>query len=301
MRHIQRKHNGAGKLVKQFIYGNSIFTPDETPPTEVVFKDQYSILKPRSENRIFYSNSRHMENNNDWFDKYFKPVFRLMEFQLRTNSAIQPLNFSVPKDLPQFSSWPYNSFIGIPEYIRADGNSQKGGKISRNYDGVSGFRAGICQKCLVGFLVPIGPTLSIQHSHKCNLREVDEIMKLDDLQYTIEFVRKVNTLPDLLFQKCKDWSKETGGQLYLIARKIGSSSESQTDQSQENYVLLQFLTRILKQSKVILNDSELHEFLKISKYQTIAFVTHRRIPSQENFKYMIAVSTTANIETPKLK
>ena len=159
-RHIQRKHKGIGKPVKQFIYGNSIFTPPETAPTQVVFKDQYSTFKPPSENPIFYSNPpHHIEFNDDWFDKYFKPVLRLLELQLKVNSEIQPLNLSIPKDLPQFSSWPNNTFIGIPtfigtpEYIRADGISQEESKISRNYDGVSGFRAGICQKCLATILM----------------------------------------------------------------------------------------------------------------------------------------------------
>ena len=112
----------------------------------------------------------------------------------------------------------------------------------------------------------LDPTLTVQPSHKCNLRKVDEIMKLDDLQYGIELVRKVNTLPELLFQECKDWSRETGGQLYLIARKIGPSTESQTDQTQENDILLQFLSTILKQSKVILNDSN---YMNSSKFQNI--------------------------------
>ena len=140
--------------------------------------------------------------------------------------------------------------------------------------------------------------LSIQDIHKCDPNRADAIRKLDPIENLIDHLTKFNKIPELLFQNCKDWANNTNGQLYLIARKIGppDKSDGQNNEIQENYDALPFLNKVLGEPKIIPNDRELYEFLKLAKNQTATFVTLKGKPPEEDLKYMIAVSNVINLE-----
>jgi hypothetical protein len=139
--------------------------------------------------------------------------------------------------------------------------------------------------------------LSIQDTHKCDSNRADVIRKLDPIECLIDHITKINKIPELLFQECKDWANNTNGQLYLIARKIGppDKSDGQNNEIQENYEALPFLNKVLAEPKIIPNDRELYEFLKLAKNRTATFVTLKGKPPEEDLKYMIAVSNVDNI------
>jgi hypothetical protein len=241
-----------------------------------------------------------MENSSDWFYKNFEPIFKLMEFQQKLNSINGSLN---PYPLEYFSprtALSHYSFISKTVHVSAHANSQHQGGTSRNYDGVTGFRAGICQNCLATIVMETSThnkNLSIQDIHKCDPNRADVIRKLDPIEYLIDHITKINKIPELLFQKCKDWANNTNGQLYLIARKIGppDKSDGQNNEIQENYEALPFLNKVLAEPKIIPNDRELYEFLKLAKNRTATFVTLKGKPPEEDLKYMIAVSNVDNI------
>jgi len=147
-----------------------------------------------------------MENSHDLFDKYLDRILQRMELQLKMNSIKQSLNPNPPKCFSQLTPQSYNSFISKTVHMRAEGVSEHQGEISRNYDGVSGFRAGICQNCLATMVMEIGASrqnLGIQNvQHKCDPSRADAIKKLDSVQYSTDLLTKVNKLPEMLFQKC---------------------------------------------------------------------------------------------------
>ena len=58
-----------------------------------------------------------------------------------------------------------------------------------------------------------------------------------------------------------------------------------------SYDTFPFLSKVFAQSKTILTNSELYEFLKIAKNQTKTVITLTGKPGEENSKYMLAVST----------
>jgi len=300
-RHIGRKHTGIGTPILQYISGNSIFTPAVAPTYRYVLNHENDIFKSPPEDRIFQSNALRMENSSDWFYKNFEPVYKLMELQLKLNSSYGSLNPNPVKYFSPPTVPSYYSSISNTVHVSAHANSQIQGGMSRNYDGVTGFRAGICQNCLVTIVMETGThnkNLSIQDIHKCDLNRADAIRKLDPIEYLIDDITKINKIPELLFQECKDWAYNTNGQLYLIARIIGppDKSDGQNKEIQENYDALPFLNKVLAEPKIIPNDRELYEFLKFAKNQTATFVTLKGKPPEEDLKYMIAVSNVDNIE-----
>jgi len=300
-RHIGRKHTGIGTPILQYISGNSIFTPSVVPTYRYVLSDENHVFKPSPEDRIFHSNTLHIENSSDWLYKNFEPIFKLMEFQQKLNSTSGSLNPNPVKYFSPPTASSHYSFISKTVDVSAHANSQLQGGTSRNYDGVRGFSAGICQNCLATIVMETGThnkNLSIQDIHKCDPNRADAIRKLDPIENLIDHITKFNKIPELLFQECKDWANNTNGQLYLITRKIGppDKSDGQNNEIQENYDVLPFLNKVLAEPKIIPNDRELYEFLKFAKNQTATFVTLKGKPPEEDLKYMIAVSNVDNIE-----
>jgi hypothetical protein len=291
-RHIERKHSVIAKPILQYVSGNSIFTPSITRPHAYTVRDEYDIFGGTQKDHIFNSNASQMKSSYDLFDKNLDRFFQMMDLQLKMNSTNQSLNVNPLKYFrplpPQFHS----SFISKPVYMISGQSSEFRDQISREYDNVKGFRAVICQYCLTTLVIDIGSgsqNLRIQGNHKCDPKRANAIQRLDFIQYTIDFLSKVNMFPEILFEKCKDWANNTTCKLYLIARKVGSSDQNQKEEIRENYEGLQWLNRVLAKSK-ILNDVELREFLKFTKHQTMTFVTTKGESGQENFKYMIAIS-----------
>ena len=300
-RHIGRKHTGIGTPILQYISGNSIFTPSVVPTYRYVLNDENHVFKPSPEDRIFHSNTLHIENSSDWLYKNFDPVFNLMEFQQKLNSTSGSLKPNPVKYFSPPTAFSHYSFISKTVDVSAHANSQLQGGTSRNYDGVRGFSAGICQNCLATIVMETGThnkNLSIQDIHKCDPNRADAIRKLDPIEKLIDHTTKFNKIPELLFQECKDWANNTNGQLYLITRKIGppDKSDGQNNEIQENYDALPFLNKVLAEPKIIPNDRELYEFLKFAKNQTATFVTLKGKTPGEDLKYMIAVSNVINLE-----
>lgn len=240
-RHVGRKHNGIGKPIMQYIIGNSIVTPEEAPTTLQVFRDEYTSnqhAKPPS----FHTNSIHIQNDDDWLDKwtdkYIEPILKLKEFRVRKNALNQSLNPFAQSRYSQFTAQPHYGFSSSPAYIPVERVSLDRDKISRNYDGVSGFKVDICVHCLAFLSMPIGPKdIRLQDIHKCGSMRLDAISKLDPREYAIDLLRKHQSLPDSLFQQCKDWASNSGGQLYLTAKstKLLDDSEDKNHEIQENY------------------------------------------------------------------
>jgi hypothetical protein len=300
-RHIGRKHRGIGTPILQYISGNSIFTPPVAPTYRYVLNHENDVFKRPPEDRIFHSNTLDTENSSDRFYKNIEPVYKLMELQLKLISIYGSLNPNPVKYFSPPTVPSYYSSISNTVDVSAYANSQIQGGTSRNYDGVTGFRAGICQYCLSTITMTIGThnkNLSIQDIHKCDPNKADAIRKLDPIENLIDHITKINKIPELLFQECKDWAYNTNGQLYLIARKIGppDKSDGQNNEIQENYDALPFLNKVLAEPKIIPNDRELYEFLKLAKNQTATFVTLKGKPPEEDLKYMIAVSNVDNIK-----
>jgi hypothetical protein len=100
-------------------------------------------------------------------------------------------------------------------------------------------------------------------------------------------------LPNLLFRECKEWARNTNGQLYLTARRVESLDINEAEKSyvQPNYGELSFLDKLLEKSKILPNDQELLEFLRLAKNQTRIITTSSPKAGQPNLEFMLAVST----------
>jgi hypothetical protein len=295
-RHMERKHAGIGKPILQYIDGNSIITPEEPPSTLHVFRDEYAI-KPHVKTPFFRSNSSHIQNDDDWIDKwadkYIEPILKLNEYRARMNSINQSLSPIPSIYSSQFTGLPHYGFSSSPAYVPVERDSQDRNIISRNYDGVSGFKVGVCAHCLAIISMPIGPKdIRLQDIHKCGSMRLDSISKLDPREYAIDLLRKHQSLPELLFRLCKDWASNTSGQLYLRinSTKLLNESEDKNHEIQENYDSLSFLTRVLSESKIILTDMELLEFLRFARNQTRATLTIKSNNGEAYSEYNLAIT-----------
>ena len=291
-RHFERKHNGLGNPILQYISGNSVITPEETPSSIQIFHDE-SVTKSHTKTRLQRSNPTQMNNNKDWIEewseKYFEPILKFKELMTKLNP---PQARNLPLNMSQSFTQPPISYSSIPLYDRGELNSVHSAKITRNYDGTSGFKIDICPHCFLGFVMPMGPrNLSAIDSHKCDSRMVDAIKSFEPKEYVMELFGKSRNFTDTLFRQCKEWADNTTGQLYLIATEIELSDESQG----QNYEIdknqaLPFMKTILSGSKIKLNDNTLYEFLKITGNQTKTTITIKSSSGERNVNYVLAVS-----------
>lgn len=294
-RHIGRKHNGMGTPIMQYLIGNSIVTPEEAPTTLQVFRDEYTS-NHHAKLPSFHTNTSHIQNDDDWLDKwterYVEPILKFNEHRIRMNSQNQSLNPFAQSHFSQFTAQPHYSFSINPTYIPVERDSQDRDIISRNYDGVSGFKVDVCAHCLAILSIPIGPKdLRLQDIHRCDSMRGDAIMKLEPREYAIDLLRKHQSLPDSLFQQCKDWASNTGGQLYLTVKstKLLDNSEDKNHEIQENYDSFPFIKTVLSESKIKLTDAELLAFLRLAKNQTRTTLTIKASNGEANLKYDLAV------------
>jgi hypothetical protein len=224
-RHFKRLHNGRGNAILQYIFGNSIVTPEEAIESRSlnVLADEYSKS---------YSDSASLNR-----------------------------------------------------------------EISIDYNDVSGFIADICQKCFAIRIIPIGTSeLSLLKNHKCYAEMRNSTLRLSDSQYELELGRKINLFPELLFKQCKEWARNTSRQVYLIATKIGPSNQNEF----QNYgtpiysdTLLLF-SRVIEKSNILLNDEDLHEYLKVAKNQTRTIVIDSS-NSRTDLRYILDISTARSM------
>ena len=292
-RHFERKHNGMGHPILQYIFGNSIITPEETLPSIQVFRDE-SAIKLSTKTRFKRPNPFQTNNNKDWMEewseKYIEPILKFKEFMTRMNSS-QDRN--LPMYMPQSFTLPPISSSSIPLSYGGELNSVYPINTTRNYDKVSGFKVDICLKCFTTYVMPIRPrNLSILDGHKCESSRIDAIKKLEPKQYVTELFWKFHNFTDTLFRQCKEWADNTSGQLYLIATKVEivDESGSQNYEIDENGDSLPFIKTILSGSKIKLNDSVLYEFLKLSGNQTKTTITIKSSSGESNLCYILAVS-----------
>jgi hypothetical protein len=203
----------------------------------------------------------------------------------------QSSNNNSVNSIPHPSKQLYGAYIPNPIYTRV---KESHGKLTRKFDGVIGFKIGICVKCLTTIIMDIGlksEDLRIQDIHNCDPRFLNATKRLDPVQYTINFLTKVNNIPELLFQKCKDWASNTTGMLYLIARRLEHAGEFEKVICPENYKEIPWLNKVLMESKIKLNDTELYEFIRLVKNETTKLFTFRGRGAMENLIYKIEVST----------
>ena len=285
-RHSERLHNGEGKPLLRYISGNSILTPEESPhfPFSVLFQDEYGI-KPtiKAPNLKSYTQN---QSSYDWQDKLFEPFLKAIRFQ----SIINSWNQSRYQNQSPYSPYQYAAFhnsvgSGGPVYFRTETASNQLDNIPRNYDGVSGFKVDICLNCLTTLQTSIGSKdINLQEIHKCTPGTEDAIKRLGPEEYALDLQRKLNENHELLFKECKNWANNTSGQIYLVARKIQASHENETEGETTlvHYDAFPFLSKVLAQSKTILTDNELYEFLKLAKNQTKTVITLTGKPGEGN-------------------
>ncbi len=279
-----------GILILQYVSGNSILTPDETSPQLMVFPDEYSA-RPRTKVPVLQPYASNTQSSDGWEDR----LFRLIQLQ----STINQSRFqNQPPFLSQYHNPLQGSYRSINQiYTGNEITSNQQYSTPKNYDGISGFKVDICLNCLATLSMQIGSKDSnLQEFHKCTPGTVDAIEILGPEEYAHELRRKVNSFPELLFNECKEWANSTGGQIYLVSRKIEEldKSESQNDNTLVDHDALPFLNKVLAESKMTLNDVELYEFLRFTINQTRTVITLRDIPGQANLKYLLAVSTLKN-------
>jgi hypothetical protein len=268
--------------------GNSIYNPVVNPPHRYVLQNEYPIFKASSTGPFFYSSTEHKPDTDYLFDTNFKHIFQFMELLNKIKSRYAPSNPVIPIYFSPPAPQSYNSLKGNTVYVRFDDKSQYQSKVYRNYEGVTGFRADICQNCFATLIIRIGGGPENKIEHKCYPNGIEAVKRLGFLEYAIDYLTEVNKIPEVLFQECRAWSNNTTGRLYLIATKIQQSVEGRYE-IQENYEALQFL-KALAEQKMLLNDMGLFKFLKFAKKSTSTFVTVKGKPGEENSNYMISVS-----------
>lgn len=300
IRHIRRKHRSIGKANLAYISGNSTFNfPAFTTPTySHLVQDQNDALNQMWKDDIFYAVPSHMKYNYDRdnrFDKWLDRHIRLQELAIKLNQTSnrdRVRYFPQPEPPTQL----YGAFTGNPNSITFEEipGYQDKNKLIRKFDNLIGFKIGICENCLAIITMEIGPNTEdrkIQDIHKCDQHILAAMERLDPTEFCFDFLRKVNNFPELLFQKCRDWASNTTGNLYLIARRFEPLGEYEKVQIPENYKEIPWLNKVLVESKIMLNDTELYEFLRFVKSGTTKLFTFKGRGAKENLVYKIGVST----------
>ena len=293
-RHIVRKHNEIDKPILQYVIGNSIITPEESPNTPQVFRDEYTASW-HAKQFFLRANRTHIQNDDNWLemwtDRYTQPVLKFKELRDRMNARIQSPNSFAPSHFSQFTQ-SFHAVSSNPTYNPVQRDSGLDIK-PKNFDGVSGFKVALCAYCLTVLSMPIGPRdFTLEGIHTCDSMAVDAIMRLKPIVYAIDFYRKYQSLPGLLFQKCKDWANNTTGQLYLTVKstRLLNDGESKNHEIQENYDSLPLISKVLSESKIKITDAELLEFLRLAKVQTSTTLTIRSNNSGTHFEHDLAVT-----------
>jgi hypothetical protein len=296
IRHIQRKHKSIGEANLAYISGNSTFNlpASTTPPHSHLVQYQNAAFKKKWKDDIFYAFTSQTRNNYDrdyWLDR----CFRLQELGLKLN---QTLNMNPVRYFPQPQppTQLYGAFTRSPTYITFEEipGYQNNNRLTRKSDSSIGFKIGICENCFTILTMEIAPNTEdrkIQDFHTCDPHILAAIKRLDPIQYCLDFLTKVNNFPDFLFQKCKDWASNTTGMLYLIARRFEPVGEYEKVPIPENYKEIPWLNKVLVESKIKLNDTELYEFLRFVKNGTTKLFTFNGRGAKENLVYKIGVST----------
>lgn len=162
-----------------------------------------------------------------------------------------------------------------------------------NYDDISGFKTDICTRCLCNLSAPItSKDFKFEDFHKCDPRRIDLVVNMEPEEYARNLLQNFGNMPQWLFQRCKEWSNNTSGELYLIAKidDVPKETEYLNHEFQENDIF-PFLKRVLSESKIKLTDADLLEFLTLAVNQTRTGITLNRKPGQAKLNYLLTVTT----------
>jgi hypothetical protein len=277
-----------GSPIMQYISGNSIITPEETTQSFQVFRDEYT-LGGRA-HHFGRSSALQSSVDNDWQDKLNDRILKFMEISSRSNFTFRS-NYP-SSDYPQINKYSIH-FQSPPNYEVNEKNTEID-KSQTNYDNISGFKMDICTRCLCNLSAPITSNeFKFEDFHKCDPRRIDLVMNMMPEAYARNFLQNLGNMPQWLFEKCKEWSKNTSGELYLIAKNDDEPKEIEylNHEFQENDIF-PFLKRVLSESKIKLTDADLLEFLTLAVNQTRTGITLNRKPGQAKLKYLLTVTTT---------
>jgi len=228
-----------------------------------------------------------MKNSYDHNDKWFDILTRMYELGQRANqSNIGRLSSFAQRPRPL-----YHPFIGDDDFTRVVEIQDDPNAIS---DRVTGFKIGVCEKCLTTTSLIIESNMEvrkIKEVHKCDPKRLEDAKGLDPEQYYYELLTKVNNIPELLFEKCKDWAQKTTWELYLVARRFESKGEYEKVQIPENYKEIPWLKKLLVESVIKPDYNDLNNFLSLAINATTRLFTLKGKDASENLVYRIGVLT----------
>jgi len=280
-RHLKRKHDSIGEPILEFISGNLIFNPYTTQSYQD-FQASYS-----------HNNFRKpLKNNEDNFNRTIENFCEMLKLQMNMNSLNQSSNMFPEKNFPQIVPQWYGGFIHYPAYQTYNQFSGYPNQVTTNYDGVIGFKTAFCPNCFTTITMQIGrdsKNFNIQDIHKCDPNIVNSVENLDITQRATLFLQKINSLPEHLLQECRNWANGTTGMLYLIAKKYEEVDGYEKVEIPKNYQEIHWIHKVLAESQIMPNDSELNEFLKLAKNQTANLFSIKDNGGKNNL-YLIGLS-----------
>lgn len=282
-RHFQRKHAGMGSPILQYISGNSIITPEETTHSFQAFRDEYAsgrkVYPFHQANRL-----QSDVDNDEWVDKWIERILKLKEINAKSNFTFQSNNPS--------AYFTHSGDLQTPLKYDIYEKNLEIHNAPKSYDDVSGFKVDVCLKCLITDIIPIDSKHSIQDIHKCSSTNEEWTKSLTSEEYAVNLIDKLGNLPEILYQRCKEWAENTTGHIYLTCKQIESPDNNQGPEVgvRANSPKLSFLNTLLANSKIEPNDNELREFLKLARSQTRIVIDFDPIISQQ--KFLVSVSNS---------
>lgn len=286
--HISRKHK-IGQPVEAYVSGKSVLKfPASTPVgthNSYIIQGKNEGLRKWWRHDLYdtFSNEKNYNYPDDkWFDR-ISQMYHMHQMGLRPN---KPSNMNQVQYIPQG----IQPSKGDPDYTIPTTIEIQ---VSPIPDNVIGFKMWVCEKCLQTNTLLVVPNMegrSIEDIHKCNPELPDFATSADPVGYYFELYAKVNNIPELLFKRCKDWAKNSGGDLYIVARRVESKGEYEKVQIPENYEEIPWLKKLLVESKIKPDDIELHEFIELVKNETTKLFILKDKYGSDNLVYKIGVS-----------
>jgi hypothetical protein len=284
-----RKHGGMGQPTRGYTNGNSMLDSTSSPTIQK-FHDSYTLESTLSKDH-YYFDPWGMKNAS-LEDRILEFICQYYEERIRSYPKNQPFSPTAVTHLPQPIQLHQNNFNHKTIYPDSYNRLERPDIEHTSYEGVTGFKGDVCSNCLVIVIIRTWSSsqeFAVRNVHKCDPIILDSVNKLDPIQRSSELWRENYALPQVLLSECKDWARNTTGQLYLVAKpsneQIGNEIEIQ-----ENYDSLPFLKSVLSNSKINLNDLELLEFLKLAGNQTKACFTIKANSGHLNLRYILAVT-----------
>ena len=151
------------------------------------------------------------------FDDLLNGMESMQDLTSIFNNIPRPLyNQTLPPVLPRYFRHsiygpPFHNNIGNYTYPSEIGLQKE------NFDGVTGFIAKVCERCLIISIIPSLQKGKIEHS--CHSDRMNEIKHLSDHEKKRQSASLEQDIPNSLFRRCKEWANDG---VYLQAQAIGS-------------------------------------------------------------------------------